>query len=103
MTGDGRPLQRGASLTTTEHVDPAAVPSVDAAMEDDANPSDVRRFHSPSSHTTQPIAAARYYGLPYSLRRLPCAMRPNKCKMPRSKPRTAVSLCRCRRARCGSN
>ena len=29
-------------MTTTEHVDPAAVPSVDPALDDDGNPSDVR-------------------------------------------------------------
>ena len=42
VSGDGRPLQRGASMTTTEHVDPAAIPSVDPALDDDGNPSDVR-------------------------------------------------------------
>ncbi len=42
VSGDGRPLQRGASMTTTEHVDPAAMPSVDPELDDDGNPSDVR-------------------------------------------------------------
>jgi len=42
VPGDGRPLQRGASMTTTEHVDPAAMPSVDPELDDDGNPSDVR-------------------------------------------------------------
>ena len=47
VAGDGRPLQRGASMTTSEHVDPAAVPSVDAALNDEDDPSDVR--HPPNT------------------------------------------------------
>ena len=39
--GDGRPMQRGASLTTTEHVDPAALP-VAESLEDEEDPDDVR-------------------------------------------------------------
>ena len=39
--GDGRPMQRGASLTTSEHVDLGAMPAAEN-LEDDDDPADVR-------------------------------------------------------------